>query len=254
MKKVFRNIICILLVVLSVFFSGCNMNGSGDETTQPSVTEKMTVLPDVNSSDYEIYDCPVDFSEYRSVNREVYAYIYVPGTNIEYPIVQSGQDDNYYLRRTWKGDSNYRGCIFTQSVNSKDFSDPVTVVYGHNTDKGDMFSQLLKFSDKAFFDKNQYFYIYTEDMILVYRIISSFKFDNRHIMNSYDFRDSKALENFQSMLLRPNSVGCNTRSEIDLDNDNLIVVLSTCAEARSGAETRFLVPGVLVKYFFTSEE
>lgn len=253
MKKSVLRVVSLILVILSVFLTGCNMiSEQKPETTQP-VTENKPAVIDENSDQNLIYDCPVDFSQYRTVNREVYAYIQVPGTTIDYPIVQSGQDDNYYLRRTWKGESNYRGCIFTQSVNSKDFSDPVTVVYGHNTDKGDMFSPLLKLKDKDFFDKNQYFYIYTEEMILVYKVVSCFRFDTRHIMNTYDFNNNDVLDKFHSMLLKPDDLSANVRSETDLETDSRIVILSTCAEARSGADARFMVAGVLVNYLFTTE-
>ncbi len=246
MLKGYRKIICLFLVLVSLMLTGCNKQEEAEYTTVPETTALS--LPDEDSDDTDmIYPCPIDFGEYRSVNREVYAYISIPNTNISYPILQSTISDNYYLRRNWKGASSYRGCLFTQSGNSRDFYDPVTVIYGHNTDKGDMFSQLLYFQDKDFFEKNRIFYIYTEERILVYKIISAHIFDDRHILNSYDFGDENVFLDFEEMLLNPPVIEKNVRDNIELDENSCIVTLSTCAQARSGSEKRFLVNGVMIK-------
>ena len=236
--------LCVFLALTLLLLCACRQAQPPETTTAAAPTT--TQLPGETTAAGASFPDPVDFADYQSVNREVYAYIRVPGTNIDYPIVQSGSSDQYYLRRTWEGKSNYRGCIFTQSVNAKEFTDPVTVVYGHNTDKGDMFSELLNFQDPDFFDAHERFYIFLPGHILVYQVISAHTFDNRHIMNSYDFSDAQVLAGFQQMLLAPVALERNVRSGVTLDENSEIVVLSTCAEPRSGASARYLVNGVLV--------
>lgn len=245
MNRRIRIIICLLLLPALLLAGACRRTETPPAvptTAAPTAPQ----LPDATTAAGQTYPDPIDFASFQSINREAYAYIQVPGTNIDYPIVQSGISDFYYLRRTWQGESNYRGCIFTQSVNAKDFTDPVTVVYGHNTDKGDMFSELLNFQDAAFFDAHPYFYIFLPGHILVYQVISAHTFDDRHIMNAYDFSDAAVLAAFQDMLRNPDALVRNVRSEVTLDADSEIVVLSTCAEPRSGASVRYLVNGVLV--------
>lgn len=246
-----RKILCILSALCLVFLCSCSAKKEEPVTQTETQTETTALpLPDETSAEQK-YPEPVDFDEYMSVNREVYAYIKVPGTNIDYPIVQSGQDDNYYLRRNWKGEPFHRGCIFTQSANAKEFTDPVTVVYGHNTGKGDMFSQLLSFQDKEFFDSHELFYIFIPGHILVYRIFSAHSYDNRHIMNSYDFSQPEVLRNFQNSLLNPSALQKNVREDTVLREFSEIVVLSTCAESRSGSGYRYLVNGVLINDVLT---
>ncbi|MBQ6267312.1 MAG: class B sortase [Clostridia bacterium] len=242
MKNRIRTALCLLLALTLMLLCACRR----EPPDAPTETTAVTQLPDATTAAGAAYPDPVDFAEYQSVNREAYAYIRVPGTNIDYPIVQSGISDSYYLRRTWQGQSSYRGCIFTQSVNAKEFTDPVTVVYGHNTDKGDMFSELLNFQDPAFFEAHDLFYIFIPGHILVYQVISAHTFDDRHIMNAYDFSDAKVLAEFQQMLLDPAALERNVRSGVTLDANSEIVVLSTCAEPRSGGSARYLVNGVLI--------
>ena len=110
---------------------------------------------------------PVDFDSLKAINEDVYAWIKVPNTKIDYPIVQSEITD-YYLRRSIYKKYLLAGCIYTNNVNSKDFSDPVTLVYGHNMRNDTMFNMLHEFEDEKFFNDNEFFYIYLPGRKLVF--------------------------------------------------------------------------------------
>ena len=64
-----------------------------------------------------------------------------------YPVVQGGDDDTYYLNHTIDGTEGYPGSIYTERINAKDFSDFNTVIYGHNMKDGSMFMGLHNFED-----------------------------------------------------------------------------------------------------------
>ena len=108
---------------------------------------------------------PIDFKALKAKYPDVYAWIRIPGTKVDYPIAQrAGEDaDNYYLHHTIDGRKRLEGAIYTESLNSKDFTDPNTVIYGHNMKNGSMFGQLRKFKAKDYYEQNPYFYIYTPD-------------------------------------------------------------------------------------------
>lgn len=93
----------------------------------------------------------IDFAAAQATNPDVYAWIWIPGTNIDYPILQSEtEDDAYYLNHTIEKKEGLPGTIYTEKYNGKEFSSPVTVVYGHNMKNGSMFADLHKFEDRAF--------------------------------------------------------------------------------------------------------
>ena len=193
-------------------------------------------------------DNPVDFAALQKQNDELYAWIKVPGTRVNYPMAQSKTDDEFYLHHDYLKNYLFAGTIYTESCNKKDFSDPITLVYGHNmyASEGTMFTTLHNFEDRKFFDSHENFTIYTPNHILTYRIFSAFKYDNRHIMNSFHFDlEPKDLEAFQSTMLNPHSTLKNVRSDVKLDKDSKVVVLSTCFSGDKSV--RFLVCGVLVK-------
>ena len=191
---------------------------------------------------------PIDFKSLHKKNDEIYAWLKIPGTNVDYPVVQSKSDDLFYLNHSATDKAFSKpGALYTESKNSLDFTDRVTVIYGHNGYKDIMFTELHKFESESFFDKYDTFYIYTEDSKLTYKIVSAFKYDNRHILNSMNFQINQVYLDFLNTVQKPESALKNVRKDLDKSltiNDN-IVVLSTCIQHQ--ASNRFLVCGVLVK-------
>ena len=92
---------------------------------------------------------PGDFDELQTMNPDIYAWIKIPGTDISYAVLQRGAEDDqeYYSKHSENGAYYSGGSIFSQSYNRKDFSDPMTVLYGHNLRNGRMFAQLNSFTD-----------------------------------------------------------------------------------------------------------
>ena len=73
----------------------------------------------------------VDFKALKKINQEIVAWIRIPDTSIDYPVVQ-GNDDSYYLTHTFKKTEHVAGAIFLDSDNNADFSDDKNIIYGHN--------------------------------------------------------------------------------------------------------------------------
>lgn len=190
---------------------------------------------------------PIDFKTLKKTNSDLYAWIKVPGTKVNYPIAQSPTDDFFYLHHDYKKNYLFEGTLYTELCNSKDFKDPITLIYGHDmySDDGPMFSTLHRFENQQFFNKHGKFYIYTAGHIFTYKVFSVFRYDDRHIMNSFDFTRDEVLDEFQKMLLNPRAIEKYVRDDTTLNKDSKVVILSTCCENDKSA--RLLVSGVLVK-------
>ena len=72
----------------------------------------------------------------------------------DYPILQHASDNSYYLMHNIDGSYGYPGCIYTENMNSKDFTDNNTVIYGHNMKNGSMFGNLKKYRNLNFYKQN----------------------------------------------------------------------------------------------------
>ncbi len=217
-------------------------NDSQNVGEEPVTQANGTIVEDDNSG--ALGQSPIDLPALQEINSDVYAWIRVPGTYIDYPVAQSVIEDNYYLHRSIYKNYLFAGMIYTQSCNKRDFSDPVTVIYGHNMRNGTMFSSLHYFEKPDFFENHDVFYIYTVDRVLTYHIVAAYKYDNRHIMNAFDFNDPEVLRNYQEYVLNPVSTLRNVRDGVILNEDSKLVVLSTCTGNDKGS--RYLVTGVLV--------
>ena len=247
-KKMPLIIITIILILILLFTGGYFIWQNISNKRADNSYEKLTTLRDDKNSGNDntttLADNPIDFKSLKNINTDVYAWINVPNTKVDYPVAQSPTDDSYYLHHTIYKKYEFAGTIYSEFCNKKDFSDRVTVLYGHNMQKEMMFTSLHRFENKDFFDENQYFTVYTDGHILTYKIISAFVYDNRHIMNSFDFNDDEIFEEFLSTLQNPRSMVQNVREDIELTKENKILVLSTCLN--KDKSKRYLVNGVLI--------
>ena len=187
----------------------------------------------------------VDWEGLWEVNDDVYAWITIPGTNIDYPILQHDTDNSYYLNYNIDGSYGFPGCIYTENLNAKDFTDNNTVIYGHNLKKGTMFSQLHNFREKDFFDQHDKVYIYTPDAIFEYTIFAAYPYDDRHLMHSFDFSDEEVYATYLESVLDMRELTSNIRSGVEVTKENKIITLSTCI--RGEASKRLIVQAVLQK-------
>lgn len=211
----------------------------------PVRNDAIVPLSDDNSSETVVLpDNPINFAEQQQINEEICAWISVPGANVNHPVLQSSvTEENFYLNHDVNRKSNVNGAIYIQGNNTWNFTDPNTVVYGHNMRNGSMFGSLKKFRKADFFNENRYIYVYTPGHILTYEIYSAFVYDDRHILNSFDFSSKEEYGKFLSATLSPKSLTRNVREGIQVDTDDRIITLSTC----TGVKTqRYLVVGVLV--------
>lgn len=127
-------------------------------------------------------DIPVDFETLQKENPDIYAWITIPGTDIDYPVVQDSTDNTYYLNHAADTSLSDSGAIYSEKKNAKDFDDYLTVLYGHNMKDGSMFAGLHKYEDKTFLKDHKDLTIYTPDSILKYRIFAAYLTDNRHVL------------------------------------------------------------------------
>lgn len=195
------------------------------------------------SSEEILPENPIDFASLQEINSEIYAWIRIPNTNIDYPVAQSATDDGFYLHHDIYGKYVFAGTIYTEMQNRKDFSDPNTILYGHNMSKGYMFQNLYKFQKEDFFESNREFYIYTLGHILTYTVFSAYQYDDRHILNSFDFSNEEVFASYLESAKNPTFMLKNVRHDINVTTKDKIVTLSTCLG--DGKKYRYLVQGVL---------
>lgn len=121
------------------------------DSTEEDVTEEGLTLADLE----------VDWDYLKSVNSDVVAWVYMPGTRINYPVVQ-GKDNEEYLWTDFNLQSSRNGSVFLDSANNAAFTDMNNVLYGHHMNDGSMFACISNdFVNSEEFNKHRTLYVLT---------------------------------------------------------------------------------------------
>ncbi len=181
-----------------------------------------------------------NFSALQSNNKDVYAWITVPQTKVDYPILQNTVND-YYLMRNMDGSQGYPGCLYTNKCNKKDFSDYVNIIYGHNMKNKTMFGSLHSYDDASFLKKGNTITVETTSQFINYEVIAAVNYSDNRIDYYYEVSSKKGRDDFwKSVLDNKNSSGTTILVDT-LNDDDKLVVLSTCISGKS--DRRFLIIG-----------
>lgn len=244
--KYFVRILCVFLLGISIFMAFNFNRGQGSSENH--------IIGDFimdDSSDNEPTDEKKDFINSETYNElkrlhekysDVYAWIEVPGTKIDYPVLQHKTDDDFYLHHDMEGDKNIYGSIYTESINNKDFKDPNTVIYGHNMRDESMFGSLKWFEDKDFFDQHLDVIITTLEDVRIYRIVAEYRFTDDHLLKNQDMFTRQGITTYLKKI--PEYVAeSGGQMREDVERKEPIITLSSCASGDNSY--RLLVQAVL---------
>ncbi len=181
----------------------------------------------------------IDFTAWQSLNEDVSAWIHNEVVRVDHPVLKS-PDNEYYLTHDLDRSYKAMGSIFFDFRNNTDFSDPNTIIYGHNFDNGLMFSNLVWYKSQQFFEKNPSYYLYTPNQ--AYRVDIAAGIIVSETDTTFLVIDFSSDEEFQVYLqkIKENSV---IKSEVELKPGDHLVTLYTCTNDWQGQ--RFVVIGRL---------
>ena len=182
----------------------------------------------------------VDWKALKEINKDIVGWLYIGAIDVSYPVVQ-GEDDNYYLHRTFEKQDNFAGAIFVEAENKGDFTDPNTIVYGHNMNNGSMFGSLKKLTNEEKYKDDPYFWILTPAGNYRYRMFSIHVTSvTSDVYTLFHGVDNKFIDWCKRMA---------EASTVKIEDENFtlhsrIVTLSTCTGDDS---TRYVVQGISVR-------
>lgn len=183
----------------------------------------------------------IDFTALKAKNGDFRYWLFIPALEVNYPVVQ-GADNEIYLYRTFEGESNSAGCIFLDAGNSPDLTDRNTVIYGHNMKNHSMFGSLKEFlQDEELAEESPYFYLYTEERAVRYRIVSYYTTVSGSDTYQSVYTDEE-YDGYLKMTLQKSQYKGYQEEFTEGRPD--MVTLSTC-HGKAGGTGRFVVHGVV---------
>ena len=128
--------LCVIGVVIGIGFMKLK-DDKPEEPVKKAAAESIKIEePEVQPEPEPVLETvpqKIDFQGLWAINPDAYAFIEIPGTQVNYPVMQSStQEEDYYLNVTFEGVAALPGSIYSRMVNAKDFTDPITVIYGHD--------------------------------------------------------------------------------------------------------------------------
>ena len=180
------------------------------------------------------------YAEIYEMNNDTVGWIKLPGTELDYPVMQTPDRENFYLDKDFYGNKSTRGCIYAREVcDINEPSDNVTL-YGHNMADGSMFAALNAYVSKTAWDNNRLIFFDTLTEYHTYKIFAVFKTSaNLNQGFSYhQFVDADNEEEFNEFVKTCKDLSfydtgitpvygdkmiCLSTSEYTLDNGRLVV-------------------------------
>jgi len=170
------------------------------------------------------------FQELQAINPEVFAWLTVFGTNIDYPIVQGDEEDNIkYVNTNVFLEFSPSGAIFIDWKNAQDFSDFKNIFFGHDMAGNVMFGEIGNFHDFGYFNARRYGTLYFDGQT---RGLEFFAFLHTHAYDETAFNvsvfDPDAKQQHLDYLL---DLSIHIQEDVTLTTEDRLLLLSTCSDA-----------------------
>ena len=167
----------------------------------------------------------VDFKELKQTNSDTVGWIQVNGTNINYPFVQTTNND-YYLEHSFYKKSNHAGWVFLDYRNNIKPLDRNTILYAHSRVNGTMFGTLKNILKNGWLNNTDNYVVKlsTEKENTLWQVFSVYTIETTNDYIQVKFNSSKEYEEFGNMLISRSQHNFNT----NITKDDKILTLSTC--------------------------
>ena len=132
-SRVWTIILIVAAIVLAVSLGVLGVIGYG-YWHGTKVYDDISATSGLAKEETALADMTVNWDALREQNEDIVGWVYMPGTSIDYPIVQ-GENDEEYLQKDFTGSTSglvHKGTIFLSADNAGDFSDSNSFIYGHN--------------------------------------------------------------------------------------------------------------------------
>lgn len=236
-----------ILVLTAVVFLGLAMKEEWQywmgrekvEELRAEHTDRMGGKPDGEAEEDPNLNRKIDFQGLKDLNPDITGWIYVPETQIDYPVLKNPYD-SYYLSHDYTGADSMLGSIFMLSEADPEFQARHTVLYGHNMVDGQMFGTLSIYADRGARDAQPYIYIYGPDQTLRCTVYSAYVCQDMSEAYLTAYGDDREYQAWLEKTASASNYHCDAIPGLG----DRILTLSTCTDQ---GDLRFVVHAIIHK-------
>lgn len=221
-----KKIICmILLLALSVVFAGSACFYISEYLQDKEQLDELESIAQTAHDNTQNSDN--QYAELYAQNSDFIGWLRIDGTGIDYPVMQSKDDPNFYLKHNFSKEYSRFGIPYIQE-NCGLSSDNI-IIYGHNIKSKSMFNELTQYKDKDFYTAHKYFTFDTLDEHRTYEVVAAFKTVaySDSVFQYYAFVNANTVEEFDAFVEK-----CKALSFYDTgvtaEYGDKLITLSTC--------------------------
>lgn len=214
----------------------------GQDTDTASVIREVVGITEETAKNGQI-----DFTALKEENPDIFAWLYIPDTQIDYPILQSEVADDFYESHNAYGEADDSGAVYIELANLTSMCDFNTVIHGKTgTDETGLFADLYRFANPDFFGGHEQIYLYLDGNVLTYEVFAAYERENTSLIRSYDFTYISGCQQFLDDLYGAREMGRNLREGWDdLTPYHFLITLTT--QKKEDAEKQLVVVAALIE-------
>lgn len=227
-KKIIKYAIILLLIVImsiSSYFFFINLQ---NDNRQEEIFEEIKIIAEENNTDKNetSQNNNINMQKLYNINNDIVAWIQIENSNIDYPVMQTKENPNYYLRKNFYKQYSYLGTPYLAENCTLNTSDNL-IVYGHHINNAKMFGELENYKSEKYYSNHKFIKFYTLEEYREYEIIAVFKTIANTGFKYYNFINAQNKDEFDTFINR-----CKELSFFYIENTAIygdsLLTLSTC--------------------------
>lgn len=245
MRKII-NIILVAIIIVCLSIIGYKYyNYNKDDKLNSEIQDLQPVINEASDSDNNSsgendgqdqskegnYVNSANEEELKSINSDYKMWIQIENTNINYPVVQSS-DNDYYLKHNFRKESNISGTVFVESANDID-NDKNIILYGHNMRNGTMFNNITNYKEESFFNEDNKINIIMNNTLYEYEVFSVYVKNVSEVNLAIGFANEDEFINYAYNEAEESLY----KKDVDFSAGDNLITLVTCSYEFTDART-----------------
>ena len=227
MKKIIYGIVIILLIGIMLISSYYIFKDKQEDKKQENTFEELVeIAEDKEQNTNDIKEDTINIKELYEINNDIVGWIKIDDTNINYPVMQTKDRPQFYLRKDFYKKYSQWGTPFLAENCDIQTSDNL-IIYGHHINNSKMFGKLEKYRNKDFYRNHKTIKFYTKDNLTEYEIISVFRTTANSKFKYYEFVNANNEKEFETFVTK-----CKELSFYNTENNaeygDKFITLVTC--------------------------
>ncbi len=172
-KKLY--IVFVLLLISTMLISGFFLyNELKEDNEQEKLFENLIEIAEETEEEQEQEEDNVNIENLYKINSDIIGWVKIEGTNIDYPVMQTKNSPNYYLRRNFYKEYSVMGTPYLAEQCDIQNSENL-IIYGHHISNNKMFGELENYKQEDYYKEHQIIKFYSREEKAEYEIIAVFK-------------------------------------------------------------------------------